>query len=51
MRKLKIAQIGTNLNSHSNVIFESLKKQISAVGYKIVTDRGDIRKEEYYGNI
>jgi len=30
---------------------ESLKKQISAVGYKIVTDRGDIRKEEYYGNI
>jgi len=28
---------------------ESLKKQISAVGYKIVTDRGDIRKEEYYG--
>ena len=36
MRKLKIAQIGTNLNSHSNMIFESLKKQndiFDIVGY------------------
>ncbi len=30
---------------------EALKKQIGAVGYEIVIDRGDIRKEEKYGNI
>lgn len=30
---------------------KALKKQISEIGYQIVTDKGDIRKEEKYGNI
>lgn len=29
----------------------SLKAQINEIGYKIVTDKGDIRKENYYGNL
>lgn len=36
MEKIKIAQIGINTNSHSNEVFESLKKQnrvFEIVGY------------------